>query len=104
MDEKHSTCVPLIQVLNVYHIVTASNTAQLVQGQYSKNQHAPADKACGLQAAVLVVPFVDVVSTMSDPRLPATVVEYEVNLFSATSSLYVCPPAGLSLLLVDNAL
>ena len=32
-----------------------------------------------LQAAVLVVPFVDVITTMSDPSLPATVMEYEVQ-------------------------
>lgn len=29
---------------------------------------------------MLVVPFVDVVATMSDPTLPATVMEYEVLL------------------------
>ena len=33
---------------------------------------------CILQAAVLGVPFVDVIATMSDPTLPATVTEYEV--------------------------
>ncbi len=44
-----------------------------------------AEKACGLQAAVLVVPFVDVVSTMSDPNLPATVMEYEVQMLLAAS-------------------
>ena len=33
-----------------------------------------------LQAAVLNVPFVDVISTMSDTRLPATVTEYEVQM------------------------
>ncbi len=41
-------------------------------------QLSGADMACALQAAVLVVPFVDVVSTMSDPNLQATVMEYEV--------------------------
>lgn len=29
------------------------------------------------QAAILDVPFVDVLSTMSDPSLPLTVIEYE---------------------------
>ena len=36
-------------------------------------------KPCSVQAAVLGVPFVDVISTMSDPALPATVTEYEVT-------------------------
>ena len=39
---------------------------------------------------MLVVPFVDVVSTMSDPRLPATVMEYEVQMLSAVSSPDAC--------------
>ena len=38
-----------------------------------------------MQAAVLGVPFVDVISTMSDPALPATVTEYEV---AASGSLF----------------
>ena len=38
-----------------------------------------------MQAAVLGVPFVDVISTMSDPALPATVTEYEVTPIFATS-------------------
>ena len=32
---------------------------------------------CAPQAAILDVPFVDVLSTMSDPGLPLTVIEYE---------------------------
>lgn len=31
------------------------------------------------QAAILDVPFVDVIATMSDPKLPLTVTEYEVR-------------------------
>lgn len=42
-----------------------------------------------MQAAVLRVPFVDVVSTMSDPTLPATVTEYEVRA-SHTSKEKCC--------------
>ena len=42
-----------------------------------------------VQAAVLRVPFVDVVSTMSDPTLPATVTEYEVSA-SHTSKEKCC--------------
>ena len=32
-----------------------------------------------IQAAILDVPFVDVIATMSDPKLPLTVTEYEVR-------------------------
>jgi len=44
-----------------------------------------------VQAAVLGVPFVDVVSTMSDPTLPATVTEYEVSvLIQARKNAAIC--------------
>ena len=46
------------------------------------------------QAAILDVPFVDVVSTMSDPSLPLTVIEYGVR---ATPSHKTMPWRNLCL-------
>ena len=48
---------------------------------------------------MLVVPFVDVVATMSDPKLPATVMEYEVLL----ALLALCTMHSRTSLLVDSS-
>ena len=42
------------------------------------------------QAAILDVPFVDVVSTMSDPSLPLTVIEYGVRSTPGLLSTVIC--------------
>ena len=52
-----------------------SNRLQSGIAHFSDSRRKP----CSVQAAVLGVPFVDVISTMSDSALPATVTEYEVT-------------------------
>ena len=58
-----------------------------------------------LQAAVLGVPFVDVIATMSDPALPATVTEYEVIAFTLLilSCIYLhsCTPVSQQCLAIQ---
>jgi hypothetical protein len=54
-------------------------------------QHCRVDPGLPLsQAALMDVPFVDIVSTMSDPSLPLTVIEYQVR----SQPVHGCLPAG----------
>lgn len=60
----------------VLHVKGGSTLSSRLQSGFAQFSQR---KPCSVQAAVLGVPFVDVISTMSDPALPATVTEYEVT-------------------------